>query len=232
MDVKSLFHVYEAYNSIKHREHRKEINSLFEIHVNKANGYISNLISHINEVNSSSKMITLQKRRVEVKEGFSAPSSSADQYDFSIDVGYSYSSLGKRMLNIRLFDSSKAYMKEEVSINNLAKRCIKILKSAESKEAKIMAGVVLREIRKGYSDLNKELKTCSLIFRVVVWIRNCLWTPQELMEDRYALEFTYKNWTEISDVKLKAQSKEKTALIKEKKRSLALLSEEINNKRE
>ncbi|MGD2170447.1 MAG: hypothetical protein PVI40_09425, partial [Chlamydiota bacterium] len=48
----------------------------------------------------------------------------------------------------------------------------------------------------------------------------------------YALEFTYKNWTEISDVKLKAQSKEKTALIKEKKRSLALLSEEVNNKRE
>ncbi|PIS00891.1 MAG: hypothetical protein COT84_05425 [Chlamydiae bacterium CG10_big_fil_rev_8_21_14_0_10_35_9] len=231
MKIESLFHIYEAYNSIKFREYRKSVNSLFEPNVTKANRCINSLVSHINKINSSSKTITLHKRKVEVKEGLITHENSVDQYDFSIDIDYGYSSLGGRMLNLRLFDSSRVYMKKEVSINSLAKRCIKILKSNESQKTRIMAGVVLREIQKGYSNLNKELKTRSLIFRTIVWIRDCFWTPQELNEDRYSLEFTYKNWVEISDVKLKAQSKEEAALIKEKKRSLAILSEEIRGKR-
>ncbi|MGD2169460.1 MAG: hypothetical protein PVI40_04385 [Chlamydiota bacterium] len=129
--------------------------------------------------NDEPEELNAQRRRL--ANHFGESEDIIDQ--LNVKASPSYSFFGEKLLNIEI---PKINLKEKLSINDLAKRCIRVLKDTSFQEnERLVAGEIFMDDLPYFRGiLDNKLQTHSLIFRIVVWARNLFsnWQIQSFNE--------------------------------------------------
>jgi len=104
--------------------------------------------------------------------------------ELKVEVQPFYSFYGEKLLNVKI---PKINLNETLSMNDLAKRCIRVLKDTSAcEEERFSAGEIYSDDIDHFMEIfDEKQQTYSFIFRIVVWARNLFsnWQIQSFKEN-------------------------------------------------